>query len=318
MHRFRFLPEDNRCVSHMNQNIQPTPTEIAAARHGAQDMTTRSQERHTMVDNRVLDRIPHRDDAMGAVHGSGDPCAWITRAFGVALHVGASNRARRLERAPQRQFNAVAANWRSDLTAHAAAQALHTVHAAIDPSTAAHCVRVMHLALRIGMDMQLDAERLQRLRNAALLHDIGKIGVSSAIWRSPAPLTADQQRAVRMHSIMSDAIVSRVEELRSLAPIVRAHHEWINGNGYPDGLMGDAIPLEARIIAVADAYDAMTSDRPYRQALTIECVLQELQRGRGIQWDANAVDALIAVIAPSHTASCADAALSAGDRNARC
>lgn len=151
-----------------------------------------------------------------------------------------------------------------------------------DPYTATHTARVTRLALALGRSMALTDEEMRVLEFAALLHDVGKIGVPREILQKPGPLTDDEWVTIRHHPVGSAAIVSEVGQLAEVATIVRHHHERIDGSGYPDGLCSDAIPFLARIIAVADAYEAMTSDRAYRKALSPtrarEVIIENLDR----------------------------------------
>lgn len=137
-----------------------------------------------------------------------------------------------------------------------------------DPYTATHTARVTRLALTLGRALRLSAEDLRVLEFAALLHDVGKIGVPGEILRKPGPLDREEWALIRQHPVASAAIISEVGHLSEVATIVRHHHERIDGGGYPDGLRADAIPYLARVITVADAYEAMTSDRAYRKAMT--------------------------------------------------
>jgi HD-GYP domain-containing protein (c-di-GMP phosphodiesterase class II) len=133
------------------------------------------------------------------------------------------------------------------------------------------------------------------MRLAGLLHDVGKIGIADAILKKPAALTDDEYRQMQAHSLLGYDIISAAE-LGTEAGWVLHHHERYDGSGYPDGLAGEAIPLESRIILVADAYEAMTSDRPYRAAPGREFAIGELRGHAGTQFDIHAVDALCRVL----------------------
>ena len=148
----------------------------------------------------------------------------------------------------------------------------------------------------IGSELNLDAARLARIRLAGLLHDVGKIGVPDAILSKPGKLTDEEYARMQAHSVLGYEIVSAAD-LPTEATWVRHHHERYVGRGYPDGLAGEAIPLESRIIFVADAFEAMSSDRPYRKAPGEKYALVELRRHAGTQFDRHIVDALIHALA---------------------
>jgi HD-GYP domain-containing protein (c-di-GMP phosphodiesterase class II) len=126
---------------------------------------------------------------------------------------------------------------------------------------------VAELAVQIGRAMELPNETLRTLARAGLLHDVGKIGIPDSILSKPGSLDPDEWTVIKRHPEMGHAILARVDRLRHEAEIVIAHHERVDGSGYPRGLRGDQIPLEARILAVADTYDVLVSDRPYRKAM---------------------------------------------------
>ncbi len=157
-----------------------------------------------------------------------------------------------------------------------------------DPYTAGHSLRVAEYAVKIGELAQLPEERIDELRKSALLHDIGKIGIRDAVLLKEGRLTDEEWQQVKQHPVLGEAILKQVEPADAMAPYlpgVRSHHERYDGRGYPDGLAGEEIPLFGRIIAVADAFDAMTSDRPYRKGLARDRAIDILERGRGTQWD---------------------------------
>ncbi|MBC7337963.1 MAG: HD-GYP domain-containing protein, partial [Clostridia bacterium] len=137
------------------------------------------------------------------------------------------------------------------------------------------------LALRIGLS---DVER-KRLRYACILHDIGKIGVPGRILDKPGRLTDEEYEIVKRHPVLGEELLKEVPFLREISLLVRWHHERWDGRGYPDGLKGYEIPLESRIMAIADAFDAMTSDRPYRRALSKEEAIAQIRGGMGTQFD---------------------------------
>ncbi|MRS13259.1 MAG: HD-GYP domain-containing protein [Actinobacteria bacterium] len=154
-----------------------------------------------------------------------------------------------------------------------------------DPYTRGHSERVAVYARRLGEASDLKRSEADLLEHAALLHDVGKIGIEADTLGSPAQLNAEEVRAIRQHPIIGSELVEDVEFLADIVPIVRHHHERYDGAGYPDGLVGDQIPVLARVLAVADAYDAMTSDRAYRPGMTQEQALVEIVRVAGTQLD---------------------------------
>jgi diguanylate cyclase (GGDEF)-like protein len=161
--------------------------------------------------------------------------------------------------------------------------------------TRAHSQTVASYAVAIGNRLDLPSEQLMKLRRAALLHDVGKISVPAEILNKPARLTEDEFRTVQGHSTAGGLMVAHAG-LRDEAQWVRWHHERIDGAGYPDGLSGDEIPLEARILFVADSFEAMTSDRPYRSGMVTADALEELERCAGTQFDPDAVAALASLV----------------------
>jgi hypothetical protein len=166
-----------------------------------------------------------------------------------------------------------------------------------DPYTRGHTQRVAALSLLVGQELQLPPERLRVLYQSALLHDIGKIGVPDAILNKPGRLTDDEFAIIREHPVRGHAIIQGVRSLRDEIGGVRYHHERLDGSGYPDGLIGDAIPLDARIIAVADVFDALTSSRSYRAAWSREQALATIDGDAGVTLDACCVAALHSVLA---------------------
>jgi len=168
-----------------------------------------------------------------------------------------------------------------------------------DSYTAEHAREVADLAVRVGVRLGFEGDELERLRYGALLHDLGKIGVPGEILRKPAGLTPDQRAAVEKHAVTGAQMLQRIPFLAPVAPLVRSAHERVDGGGYPDGLRGDEIPRGALVIAACDALHAMTSDRPYRAAMTLDAALEELSLNIGTQFDAATVEAVIAeVLAP--------------------
>lgn len=154
-----------------------------------------------------------------------------------------------------------------------------------DPYVLGHSKQVASYAVQIAQRLHLPPKQIELVRKAGLLHDIGKLGIPESILAKPGKLTSDEYRVVRRHTTLGAEILEKSHALRSLIPIVRHHHEYFNGQGYPDGLSGNAIPIEARIMSVADAVEAMASDRPYRRGLSLENILRELEDNAGTQFD---------------------------------
>ena len=162
-----------------------------------------------------------------------------------------------------------------------------------DPYSSGHGARVTAIAEAIAARLDWDRRRIEVLRMCAALHDIGKLTVSASVLRKPGPLSDEEFDDVRRHPVVGARMVELVPSLRPAVPGVRHHHERWDGQGYPDGRSGAAIPAEARVLAVADAFDAMTSDRPYRPALSCTRAINELERCAGTQFDPNVVAALV-------------------------
>jgi PAS domain S-box-containing protein/putative nucleotidyltransferase with HDIG domain len=164
-----------------------------------------------------------------------------------------------------------------------------------DDDTHAHTHRVAETAAGIAEVIGLGPSDVELLREAALLHDIGKVGVPDAVLLKRGPLDGSEREAMKAHTTIGRTILagSRSEILRTAAEISVSHHEWWDGSGYPDGLMGEQIPLSARIVAVADVFDALTHERPYKSAWTIADAVEEIDRMRGRQFDPQVVDAFL-------------------------
>lgn len=157
-----------------------------------------------------------------------------------------------------------------------------------DPYTAGHSLRVAEYAVQIGNLARLPKHVVDQLRKAALLHDIGKIGIPDAVLLKEGQLSEEEWEQIKAHPVLGEAILKQIEpadEMAAFLPGVRSHHERYDGAGYPDGLKGEEIPLFGRIIAVADAFDAMTSDRPYRKGMDAATAICILEKGKGTQWD---------------------------------
>jgi HD-GYP domain-containing protein (c-di-GMP phosphodiesterase class II) len=165
------------------------------------------------------------------------------------------------------------------------------------PWTKGHSERVMHGAVNIARELGLDEEVIERVRLGGLLHDIGKIGVLEALLEKPTELDDDEFPPIRLHPEKGVAILAPITQLRDVLPGILHHHECYNGTGYPDHLKGEDIPLEARIIAVADSFDAMVADRPYRKGLGLKEAADELAKCAGTQFDPEIVDCFCARLA---------------------
>jgi HD-GYP domain-containing protein (c-di-GMP phosphodiesterase class II) len=176
------------------------------------------------------------------------------------------------------------------------AEALAAALEAKDAYTAQHARSIVEHAEAVGRRLGLDAQELRDLRYGAVFHDIGKIAVPEAILNKRGPLTAAERREVERHTIVGEQILAPVEFLAGVRKLVRHEHERWDGAGYPDGLAGEQIPLGARIILACDAFHAMTSDRPYRAAMTTEQAIAELRRGAGSQFDPRVVAALLELL----------------------
>jgi putative nucleotidyltransferase with HDIG domain len=170
-----------------------------------------------------------------------------------------------------------------------------------DEATCAHSHATGAWCRRLCEAMNLSPAQTDFIVKAAVLHDIGKIGTPDAILFKPGPLTEAEWTTMKRHSEFGAEILSELPALAPFAPAVRAHHERWDGQGYPDMLKGDAIPFEARVVAVADAFHAMISDRPYRPAIPQREAMAILREGRGTQWDAAVVDAMIKMLEAPRT-----------------
>ena len=170
-----------------------------------------------------------------------------------------------------------------------------------DPYTKGHSTSVSRYAEALARAVNLPENEVERIKIGALLHDVGKIGIPESVLKKPGKLTDEEWEIMKQHpTIGAQKVLAPNEALRDLIPIVKYHHERIDGRGYPEGLKGNEIPLEARIVSVADAYHALVSDRPYRKGMPIEKACAILREGAGVQWDSDLVRQFIS-IAPSLT-----------------
>lgn len=164
-----------------------------------------------------------------------------------------------------------------------------------DPYVSSHTTKVADYAVAIATELGLPTARVESIRQAALLHDIGKIGISEQILNKPAKLSTEEYQIIKIHTSLGAELLETCQSLRHLSPMVKYHHEWWNGHGYPDRLQGKAIPLESRILAVCDAVEAMASDRPYSRARSLDEIIAELRRCAGAQFDPTIVEKFVRV-----------------------
>jgi putative two-component system response regulator len=153
-----------------------------------------------------------------------------------------------------------------------------------DPYTHGHCERLADYSARLGEQLGLAEDQITALRRAGIVHDVGKIAVPDAILLKPARLTPDEWTIIREHSAVGERICAPLKSFRFVLPIIRHHHEKLDGSGYPDGLRGDAIPITARVLQIVDVYDALTTDRPYKKALSITDALQTMKEEVSQGW----------------------------------
>ena len=175
---------------------------------------------------------------------------------------------------------------------------IKSLSSAIDaksPWTRGHSERVTGYALSIAREMRFDEKGLKDMETAGLLHDIGKLGTYEAILDKPGRLTDDELKIMRMHPGKGAEILEPIKQLKHIIPAIKYHHEFYDGKGYPEGLKGEAIPLSARIMAVADTVDAMGADRPYRKGRTMDVIVAELKRCSGTQFDPNVVETFLRI-----------------------
>jgi response regulator RpfG family c-di-GMP phosphodiesterase len=189
-----------------------------------------------------------------------------------------------------------AADLRARLLAPTLADALANAIEARETSLQGHGDRLARLAVRLGEDAGLGERELETVRLGAMLHDIGKIGIPDRVLLKPGPLEPDELALMRTHPLIGDRLVAPLDLLQDVRAVVRHHHERWDGLGYPDGLAGEAIPVAARIVAVADAIEAMSATRPYRPTLSRPEIARELERGGGAQWDPRLTELALALV----------------------
>jgi putative nucleotidyltransferase with HDIG domain len=165
-----------------------------------------------------------------------------------------------------------------------------------DPALQTHSLRVANFATRLAQGLGCSGEQIQLIRDGSLLHDIGKLGVSQELLSKPARLTVQQYELIKMHPTLGAALLQQCPEYHAVIPIVLHHHEFFNGQGYPDRIAGSQIELEARIVSVADAVDVMMSNRPYCRAFPLTQTIAELKRCAGTQFDPLIVETAIPML----------------------
>lgn len=175
-------------------------------------------------------------------------------------------------------------------------RALSMAVEAKDRYTEGHSARVVDYAEKIGLAMRFSENHIENLKIASLLHDIGKIGIPEAILNKPGRLSNEEYAVIKSHPVIGANIIKDVDNLKAVVDVVKYHHERYDGNGYPEGLSGDDIPIDAAIISVADAYDAMCSDRPYRKAMPKEKAMSILKEERGRQFNPRVVDVFLKIL----------------------
>jgi putative two-component system response regulator len=185
---------------------------------------------------------------------------------------------------------------RNGLLAHTLTSALANALEAREQGMRGHCERLTLLAMRLSLALGLGEDELETIRLGALLHDIGTIGVPDRVLSKAASLTDEEVELMQAHTVIGDNMLAPIDLLAAVRPIVRHHHERWDGAGYPDGLAGEEIPLGARIMAVADAVEAMSASRVYREPLPEPAIVRELELGRGSQWDPAVVDLVLKLI----------------------
>jgi putative nucleotidyltransferase with HDIG domain len=243
--------------------------------------------------------------ALGRLIGSRKQMLWLavggvflTLWAALALLVRGASRtlSRQNDKLRRRTLRLAESNRLLEQSALDAVESLNATVDAKDPYTAGHSQRVQRIAVALGEELGLEREQLDILRFAGLFHDIGKIGVPDAILTKPDRLTELEFEIVKRHPEDGARIVGRLHRLRAAVPAILHHHERWDGQGYPHGLRGDEIPLEAAIVGLADAVDAMTTDRPYSSARTLEDATEEIVRNRGTQFAPTVVDAYVTLV----------------------
>jgi putative nucleotidyltransferase with HDIG domain len=184
-----------------------------------------------------------------------------------------------LEQKVEEQAQKIRASFLSAITALAYALEAKDIY------TSGHSQRVVEVSVAIAEELGMPQDSIDKIRLAGLVHDIGKIGVKESVLNKPGKLTDEEYQHIKSHCDIGERILTPIVEDEEILKVVRHHHERYDGRGYPDGLSGEQIPLGARILAVADTYDALTSERPYREAMSAETAFAEIERGKGAQFD---------------------------------
>lgn len=201
-------------------------------------------------------------------------------------------RLRLVQNHPDEKFHGDVPEW-----AYSAAESILASLKAVDPLTFYHCLRVGEYSRKLARDIGLNEYQQKVAQFSGLLHDVGKMGIDQAIVHKPGKLTADEYQKMKSHSEFSEMIVrplSAHEFFANVLPAVRGHHERIDGQGYPDQLAGDEIPVLSRVILVVDTLDAMSQDRPYRMGLPMDVIYKELKKFAGVQFDRHMVEVFLA------------------------
>lgn len=225
------------------------------------------------------------------------PSTWAVGALGIFLAFAAMNYGRAI--VALFFIPLLLARYSMKLYFDSQKMSMETIHALNDALlvkdnyTSTHTERVEEYAVMLGKVLNYNASSLDRLRKAARLHDIGKIGIPDGILNKTGQLTKDEYEQIKEHAAMGAQILGNVDSLKRISEIVRYHHERPDGKGYPDGLTDEKIPRDAAILSIADTYDAMTSDRPYRKALPKEVAVAELKKYKGTQFNAYLVDVFV-------------------------
>ncbi|MFH1783569.1 MAG: HD domain-containing phosphohydrolase [bacterium] len=165
-----------------------------------------------------------------------------------------------------------------------------------DSYTIGHSQRVTQLAIRIAEEMRLSGRAKELLKKAGILHDLGKVAISEAILNKPSTLTKEEYDQIKKHPVIAEEICAPLKSMKEILPVIRHHHERFDGAGYPDGIKEEKIPLESRILAIADSYDAMSSDRPYRDKVPKDEIIKRLKQGAGSQWDPKIMELFLNII----------------------